>query len=938
MKHISTPARRALLWPAILAICALWVSPQRASAQCTNFPYGLYPSSTFVPVCNGSNQTITTIGWAGEYSNVDVISGTTYTFSSSVSSDVITITNSAGTTALTTGVGSKVWTATLTGTVRFATHLAGSATSGTSRTRSVACGSNTAPNPCLSVTAIQCGATTTTTLTGSPSAFSSNACGFATPGQEKVYSFTAPSAGVYTLTVAGTGSPTDYFDYAWSTSCNPTGWNCIDDLSNSLGGSVTFTLPAAGTYYLLLDKENFSTSSTVTHSWTLTCPAPAPANDGCANAATLACGQTVSGSTLSATPDAAPSCLSAPGTAGGVWYKVTGTGAYLQATTCGAGTNFDTQLHVYTGSCAALTCVTSNDDYSSTPYTCSSSSLRSIVEWCSNPGQTYYILLSGYNAASGSYDLSLSCAAANVTLDPVSNLCLSASNVTLVGTPAGGSFAGPGVSGNVFSPSAAGPGTHTLSYSYCGGSASTTVTVFATPANDNCVGAIGIVAGGSYSGNTTCATTDALNYCGTTGGSAPGVWYTFTGDGQRYTITTCNGGTDYDTKLNVFRGSCSGLTCITGNDDIGSSICTTGPGNAGFKSAVEFCTTIGETYYVYVHGFSSNVGNYQIDVTATAGPSGTVTASTYACGYNVSCAGAANGSATVNAGGGAGGYSYLWSNGQTTATATGLAAGNYTVTITDANGCQGTAAVTLSQPAALTANAGANTTVIFGYPSPNNCATLTASGSGGCGPYTYAWSNGGSTASINVCPSVTTDYTVTVTDANGCSATDQVRVCVNNVVCGRAGNHAKISICHVPPGNPNNGQTLCISETAVSTHLGHGDYLGACGSNNTLCLDGSLSNQVSKSAASPDGMGISAFPNPFAGNTTVEFSTAGDEQVMVRAYNVLGEEMGLLFEGPMAGGETRRVEFAPVKAASGIYLVKLTTASGKSVTKRVVME
>ncbi|MBK9451924.1 MAG: SprB repeat-containing protein [Bacteroidetes bacterium] len=90
-------------------------------------------------------------------------------------------------------------------------------------------------------------------------------------------------------------------------------------------------------------------------------------------------------------------------------------------------------------------------------------------------------------------------------------------------------------------------------------------------------------------------------------------------------------------------------------------------------------------------------------VTVTNDPLVATTASpTVACGYNVTCNGATNGSATVTTTGGCLPYTYLWSNGQTTATANGLGAGSYTVTVTDLNGNTTTSTLTLTEPALLT--------------------------------------------------------------------------------------------------------------------------------------------------------------------------------------------------------------------------------------------
>lgn len=134
---------------------------------------------------------------------------------------------------------------------------------------------------------------------------------------------------------------------------------------------------------------------------------------------------------------------------------------------------------------------------------------------------------------------------------------------------------------------------------------------------------------------------------------------------------------------------------------------------------------------------------------------------------HVLCFGESTGSATVNTSGGTPGYSYLWNDpsNQTTATATGLAAGTYSVTVTDDNGCTGTVSVTITQPAsALDASITAQTNVAcFG----NATGAATVIGSGGSGSYSYSWSPGGYTTSTanNLLAGT---YSVTVTDNNGC--------------------------------------------------------------------------------------------------------------------------------------------------------------------------
>ncbi|MDF2449593.1 MAG: hypothetical protein K0R26_2097 [Bacteroidota bacterium] len=132
-----------------------------------------------------------------------------------------------------------------------------------------------------------------------------------------------------------------------------------------------------------------------------------------------------------------------------------------------------------------------------------------------------------------------------------------------------------------------------------------------------------------------------------------------------------------------------------------------------------------------------------------------------------------NGTATASQTGGTAGYMYSWSpGGQTTASISGLASGTYTVVVTDSKGCQSTALATIAQPAPLVVGFINQVNVsCFG----GSDASIGASPSGGTPNYTYSWSPGGSTnSSLTNIPIGT--YTVKVTDANSCIATNTVTI------------------------------------------------------------------------------------------------------------------------------------------------------------------
>lgn len=123
------------------------------------------------------------------------------------------------------------------------------------------------------------------------------------------------------------------------------------------------------------------------------------ANDDCANPLPVACGTSVTGSTVGATADPAPTCgtsISAPG----VWYTVQGVSGSITVSTC-AQFSFDTKINVYEGTCNGLQCMGGNDDGG-----CGLGSRLTFPTWA---GGEYLVLVQGYNGASGTFTLSVDC-------------------------------------------------------------------------------------------------------------------------------------------------------------------------------------------------------------------------------------------------------------------------------------------------------------------------------------------------------------------------------------------------------------------------------------------------------------------------------------------------------------------------------------------------
>ncbi|MFD2826816.1 beta strand repeat-containing protein [Leeuwenhoekiella polynyae] len=313
-----------------------------------------------------------------------------------------------------------------------------------------------------------------------------------------------------------------------------------------------------------------------------------------------------------------------------------------------------------------------------------------------------------------------------------------------------------------------------------------TLTASATvDANVSCNGGNDGTATASGSGGTASYTylwaANAGNQTTATATGLPAGTYTVT-------ITDANGCTD------TASATITEPVTLTASATVDANVSCNGGGNGnitieltGGTSPFEYVIN-GTTYSGFpdptlaISGLQA--GTYPINVTdangCTATTSVTITepvalTASVTVDANVSCNGGNDGTATASGTGGTAVYTYLWNDtdAQTTATATGLPAGTYTVTITDANGCTDTASATITEPVTLTASATVDANVSCNA-GENGQATVSAVG--GTAPYTYLWddTDAQTTATATGLPAGT--YTVTITDANGCTDTASVTI------------------------------------------------------------------------------------------------------------------------------------------------------------------
>jgi hypothetical protein len=271
-----------------------------------------------------------------------------------------------------------------------------------------------------------------------------------------------------------------------------------------------------------------------------------------------------------------------------------------------------------------------------------------------------------------------------------------------------------------------------------------------------------------------------------------------------------------------------------------------------------------------------------------------------------------------------------------------------TLTVTDVNGNSNSATATVTvigiipnctlgvTPSNNTYTGGIPTNIYLGY--GPQAATIAASASGGSS-FSYEWSgddlSSSSGSSVTFSPTAEGNYTITCTVTNnyGCENTCQVTFCVKDI---RVPSSSNVYLCHTPPGNSNNAQTLSLSTSGVPSHLADhaGDKLGKC---DDLC--GALNKtrpQTSEiiTIADEDGMvELNINPNPFTGEFILNYSSYSNALASIMVYDMAGK---LMNQEEATGYENRIVLGAEL--ATGIYLVSFTQGSTHKMFKVVKSE
>lgn len=389
-----------------------------------------------------------------------------------------------------------------------------------------------------------------------------------------------------------------------------------------------------------------------------------------------------------------------------------------------------------------------------------------------------------------------------------------------------------------------------------------------------------------------------------------------------YTASVCAGNT-LTFPIYGFDADAGQNLIMTWNNSIPGASFTSNGGNATFSwtpsstqiSATPYCftVTVADDACPYsgsqTYAFCITVGGFNLQLSSTS----------------ANC-GASNGSASVVASNGVAPYTYSWApSGGNNANANGLSAGIYTVTVTDATGCSISDTISVGQGAAP---GNIQSSVIDIACFGQNTGSATVSVNGGQQPYTYAWSNGGNTATINNLSAGT--YSVLVTTANGCVTTATVTITQPasaltttttsaNILCN--GNNTGSATVNAQGGTAPYSYAWSNSNQNINTqnNLPAGTYSVTVTDNN-----GCTSQQVFTITAPPGIAGVTS-----SSPATCFGGSNGSAQVIVSGgvgpYNISWNST------PVQTGNNA------INLSAGTYVVTITDANGCSVYPAVTI-
>lgn len=353
-----------------------------------------------------------------------------------------------------------------------------------------------------------------------------------------------------------------------------------------------------------------------------------------------------------------------------------------------------------------------------------------------------------------------------------STYCLNSSPASLTGSPAGGTFSGPGISGNTFDPAAAGEGgPYIITYTYTDANGCTNSTTQSVLVNTLPGGS------GSFNGlaSTYCISDAPVNLTGNplTGTfSGPGI--TDNGNGTASFSPAAAGTGTHVITYTFSNGTCSNTATasvtilanytITSSAGTGGTITPVGITTVCSGNSQAYTITADPGYQisdVLVDGISAGAVSVY-NFTNVISPHTIVASFVIDCFApeltanitHVTCNGANNGSIDLVTIGGSSPFTYAWTGPGAFSAATedisGLAPGTYSIVVTATGGCTSGTSFVVNQPDPLVVSCSGTNVTCNGA----NDGTVAVSVGGGTGPYTYSWTNGsGTSGSVTINPS-----------------------------------------------------------------------------------------------------------------------------------------------------------------------------------------
>lgn len=391
-------------------------------------------------------------------------------------------------------------------------------------------------------------------------------------------------------------------------------------------------------------------------------------------------------------------------------------------------------------------------------------------------------------------------------------------------------------------------------------------------------------------------------------------------DSKGCTIVT-NGSVNNTSGGTTSASVLANINCNGGNN--GSATATI----AGGSPAYTYSWSNGASGVTTISGLTA--GSYAVTITDATGcksistvsitepiiVSATITAGTINCNGGTT-------TASVTGGGGTPAYTYLWStSGQTTTAVSGLSQGTYIVTITDNKGCTATSTTSISEPSATTASISTGTINCFG-----GVTSATASGGGGTPAYSFLWSTSGQTTSIAT-GLTQGNYTVTVVDNKGCTATSTASVtqpaastatiAPGTIDCFGGTTTATVTVGGGTPSYTYNWSTLGQT-TATANGLLQGSYTVTV-TDNKGCTTTSNVN-ITQPSALTSGISIGTI-NCFGGNTNATATGSGGSPAYTYNWNPSGQTTATA-TGLVQGGYT--VTISDSKGCTNISTVNIS--------------